>query len=826
MSLIPDQFNIKHTLHYQEARRTVFLHAMNKDNLGRHRGSVLYGMELSPYLGDATGRSLQVGPGAVYTPYGTKMFLDTIIPGLMSVSLANLSVDGLNIFTGGYAALNLRPIVVAIICNVNVYQNEGSDDSANPVPVAQTIETDSALQNTDLISFYARVVSWNRDTVQPAMNLLPQSPIFMTLGEQLNGSSGQDIYNYIDTVGSATQYDTNPTTEALQFGEVLLGYVIIGFPSQSTANTLTSGSSFTTTDYLTTQTPHLDGYPTVPQNYVPAKLNLLSNTTQWAPGVSVVQIRNSWEQIEEMLGMDVLNGGNSLAVHGSGASGVTAVSQTPGQFQLGTTPGLTSPMTLSPQFGTAAVSGGAYQSSYSSYRLPSFMRDGDSVLWVLRRLDYMLRLWMDRTGDQTLVTQIQDGGSLSDILMPPLLSILGSFDGSTSLTTNLNTVDYTVSNAVYATATSDLVNAVLKSGVIAHTDVQNPNINAVLATAYGDTHLGAIKALEIAIYNILTNLLGTSAKQSWLRNTAHSGDVSPTAMAMPNVASITSVGGTLAITAHANVSGNVRAGGANNAINGTGNSTNVGSVTGDNLLVGAGDPRSNHSGAGTNSPVATIYQRTDPDISNDVIYTRIASGSNATGWKPLNVSVGIQIVTSLSLATNRYGNATRNNSVLIYPNSTNPNSLPPSVVTITPGIWTFKGCLGIGAIADPAKSIYAGIIWGAAPGGNDIDGVTVGNAGQSANYTISYIYTKTTDGAFVGYSASGSAIAGNAGFSGIPLYGVSSGTVANGLFLCEGSIYYGSTGLSTLAWWWGVYDEDASKVTSVTGGYLTATRIG
>jgi hypothetical protein len=155
-----------------------------------------------------------------------------------------------------------------------------------------------------------------------------------------------------------------------------------------------------------------------------------------------------------------------------------------------------------------------------NYRLPSFMKDGDDILWVMRRLDYLLRLWMNRTGDQVLVGQTQDGtafdlGGGKFDFMPTLERILNKFDGGSSLTTNKNIITYMLASE---SGGANPYNKVLKSGAIPHADEQSSDINAILNTTMGDTHLGAIKALERCAWNILQYIIGVDAYRSWLRD--------------------------------------------------------------------------------------------------------------------------------------------------------------------------------------------------------------------------------------------------------------------------------------------------------------------
>ena len=99
---------VKHTLKYQEQRRTMLLNAHAKDDYGRHRGQVLYGMRLTP-----TGpNTVTIGSGALYTSLGTRLFWDVAgAPPVLDLSTA-ASLSGL-------PSAHL-PLVVAVIARVNL----------------------------------------------------------------------------------------------------------------------------------------------------------------------------------------------------------------------------------------------------------------------------------------------------------------------------------------------------------------------------------------------------------------------------------------------------------------------------------------------------------------------------------------------------------------------------------------------------------------------------------------------------------------------------------------------------------------------------------
>lgn len=477
---------IKHVLKFQESRRTVFLHAANKDAFGRHRGHVMYGMKLTP-----NGTKVHIGPGALYTAFGTRLYLDiqssASVAGLLTLDLNDptiVNVNNSSIFNSNN--YERYPLIVAIIAKFDVY---GQNDPAD-LPQSKQIESQSEVSAE--VSFQAKLVTWDRETINPTFDIVAQDPIFMNKGQQSDAfTADYDVRKNYDA-DSVISSPAGRPAGAIKFDEIVLGYIIIGTPL---------GSSTPAT-----------------------KLEGAANSGLWADGVSATQSRNSWEALEDFIGADVLFGRNDKLVLTAPVDGVSALSQVPGAWNVGSGFNIynTSTVTLTPKFGTTGLTAGQFQVEHQNYRLPSFMRDGDSILNVMRRFDYMMRLWMDRTGDQGLIGALQDGTGTGQTLMSPLLNILNYYDGSSSTVTNLNAVQFRDGGltASQQTPGTDPNNRVLKSGVIPHIDAQASDINTILTNSFGDTHFAAIRALDVCVGNILNNIFGLSVPRSLLRTTA------------------------------------------------------------------------------------------------------------------------------------------------------------------------------------------------------------------------------------------------------------------------------------------------------------------
>lgn len=447
---------LKHVWRFQEFRRTLFLNLAGKDEYGRHRGHVLYGMRAVP-IG---ARKLRIRPGAIYTPYGTKFYYDVVSPTTPDVSDIDFDVDVQINSQSIFAAVNEqhRPIVVALYARIVI------DPSHSP-----KLEAETDIDNTTL-KFTARVVTYSRATSAPTHDLEPLHPITMDTAQP----PPVDSFDYFKTWGKNGGLADRPPpggdakTSSLTVNEVLLGYVIVGSTAAGT---------------------------------LPA--NLEGNPGEFADGVAYMPARNVFDALTDVLGFDPLMGRIDKRIVGAPSGSYSALLQNAGAFVIGAGPTPTHPSLLSPKFGTPtpAASGDPWAVSWATYRLPNFLRDGDPLLWAFRRMDYMLRLWMDRTGDQSLISLIQDGNGSNQELMSPLDKILRFFDGGTNAATNLNGITYPDNQPG---AASQAFNHVLKSGRIGHGDLGT----AVVGTEYADTHLSAIKVLDLLGWHVLQDVMG------------------------------------------------------------------------------------------------------------------------------------------------------------------------------------------------------------------------------------------------------------------------------------------------------------------------------
>lgn len=446
---------LKHLLKWQEFRQTLFLNASRKDAYGRHRGHVLYGMRVTPLADNV----IQIGAGALYTPFGTSFYFEAV-----NLAAAQIDIDGvlvndqpiLSAFNFDY-----RPLAIAIVANVSVLSAEQNASIESPADIGTKI------------SFIARPVSWSWETMQPTFNQLPYDPIKM-----LTAQSPANLYATHETFSNGDGVNPHPAVQpppaqsadssSIGTFEVIMGYILIGAgPGSGGAGVMSTMVS------------------TVPG--------------EWAAGIEYVPMMNVWDGIAAMLGVDPLmgiHGGDVTSVPDDAAAAEKQTYSTE-VMKNGGIEYRSVPLIKSPRFGTTepADNDTPWLVDWHNYRLPNFFRDGESFLWALRRLDYVLRLWMDRTGDQDLVRWTQDSTGVSLDRMAPLDQILLNFDGTDDAGTNLNTVDYDAASAD---------NNTLKSGRLPH---EKKDLN-ILSTGYGDTHRTALNAVNAALRHVLFDIFG------------------------------------------------------------------------------------------------------------------------------------------------------------------------------------------------------------------------------------------------------------------------------------------------------------------------------
>lgn len=469
---------VKHTFSFQEFRRTLFLNLHAKDECGRHRGHVLYGMLVSPVAG--ANNIVKVGSGALYTALGTRLYWDVATSPETVIDLTTVKIGADPAIEAPAAS---RPFAIAIVAQVS--------SNASQVPA---IEKPEDAGSASTVRFGARLVSMNRALGQPAQRLLAADPV--TLDPYTDGSD--ELLSHIDTVntpapGVSAPADPTlggaPADDAIQNNEILLGYLLVGSAEDGTLPT-----SFADT------------------------------SGHWRAGVAFVPMYNPHEAIADALGFDPLAGRVAdFYVRGVGPSqGDRALRQVAEASVVGPD-GNTSTTWghATPAFGTTQpTSDGAtaWASTWGTYRWPSFLRDGEPLLWALRRMDYVLRLWMDRTGDQELVRWTQDTALGSNrSFQAPLQQLLRQFDGSATAQSptagaagNGNRVEWGG-----GAANSD-DNHVLIDGIVGHVLAADTPV-----LPWGDTHLTAIKALDRALWHVLSDILGrTFRKTTDLRSAA------------------------------------------------------------------------------------------------------------------------------------------------------------------------------------------------------------------------------------------------------------------------------------------------------------------
>lgn len=481
---------LKHVFRYQEYRRTQFLNTMSKDDLGRHRGGVLYGMKLIP-----KGSAVHVDAGALYTPFGTKIFWEArandVAPLVGVVDLSPVLSD-----------VTQRPLIVTVVAEFPVNMEQAS--RAQP-PIEGADDVTGA---TPPVTFKAFVASYRQDTARPGFDLDARHPVEMAKAADgwapVDAGASTDALRTVDplvdpsTAGAIRIAPgvSEAKAAAVKAHQILVGYIILGgVTGQAAPTTLGDGT--------------------------------------WAPGVVYVPVMNPWQTLQSVLGIDPLMGRTADLVDGGVAEDTTdgrsAFEQkAPARCMANGASFVGAPLGA-PRFGTPNATVAGFDPTASTYRFPNLFRDGDSILDAMKRLDYLLRLWMNKTGDQAIVRTVQDGTAGQLDRFAKLESIIYRMDGQKGPGAhNLNTANWGSDNDLPLNLGSDplaaavtpgidndpVENHVLKSGLVTHVPAQ---LDIVAMQDAGDSHRQAIRALDWTIYHLLQDIIGVSFKRSWLR---------------------------------------------------------------------------------------------------------------------------------------------------------------------------------------------------------------------------------------------------------------------------------------------------------------------
>lgn len=483
MTIPPDQTGpddkLWNALHFAEERRTLWLNAMGIGRFGRHRGQVLYGFTTTEGISSSI---VQVRPGALASAYGTTFIYDAVsIAGKSEIDLAN----PLENYLSPFDPLAEIPILVMVYMRYFVVNAREMKE----------IDSDTQFGTSDL-KFAARAVPIRRDRIQAAKNILARDPILLDVDRVAPAGTIDQLVDYDLAAVDFPQAPGSAQSASQQYTDIPLCYYLIGVdPATNTKpTTLTDGAG------------------------------------QLNPGVVKIQQRNAFEQVGRFLGFDPLaNLANKRVTSGPTNPDGSALQQGYRESVVG---GFNFTELLAPRYGTGVPQDGSGEigtnldlgdddrlswanSEWDFYRRPSFLRDGDSLLWALRRLDYVLRLWMDRTGDQDLVSRIQDGSLVGSApalrAMATMDAIVTHFHGGVGVGTNYNRIDWV----------SDL----LINGPLTH----NP---ATAGSTSADTHFTAIKATSLGIWHITTDILGRTFPAAAMR-TSSSWRLSETALSAP-----------------------------------------------------------------------------------------------------------------------------------------------------------------------------------------------------------------------------------------------------------------------------------------------------
>lgn len=469
---------IKQTLKYGEQRRTLWLNTDNKDEAGRHRGYVLYGLNVE-VIGATV---IKIYPGAVVTPYGTRLFIEQYSgnPGNGEFNEIDVAASVPGLFS---TLQDDYPVVLVVYLDIPPL-------TPSLIPAVDDLQTFASAG----YKFKVKVVPHSELGIKPTTNIVPRDAILLKSEYDANKAPNFAASGVSDVNNQTRFYQPGNAkyTASLTFGQIPLGYFILGCDE--------NGSR---------------------------AVNLQS------AGVEYVQIRNLFDSVCEVVGHDIFMGRHGKTI--TYAPTATALSQVAGKSKAGPDASNLTTELASPKYGTTepesasiSLAGEEFISdedkqswnnaTWETYRRPNLLRDGDSIVWALRRLDYVLRLWMDRTGCQDIVSTIQDGNPPDGLVLEhcrprmTLDAILAHYKGNDGdADENANLISYSDNSP---SAGSNPANHTVKSGKAAH-DILT--LSDVDDSGFGDNLANASSALNLALYHVLKDVFGRDFSRQALR---------------------------------------------------------------------------------------------------------------------------------------------------------------------------------------------------------------------------------------------------------------------------------------------------------------------
>ena len=411
---------VKQTFKYRDPRETRLLNQSQKDNLGRQRNHVLYGFSWKS--AGSNRNQILMGPGAIYTQDGVKIFFDD------ETTFSVPVIDPGQGLTGGPARYDDFPYPKNII-----------------IGIQHDFTASSTAQEAKLVLIEVRT---SQKDQEPAYYILEVDTI--TLNPTSNELSDPDRPSYNGL------YDTKTNARLTTPNLIAEGKLEYSIPY-----------NVTPIFKVRIQQVHNGGIATIPPY-------LFTGGGQLEDGVEVIRYKNIWQQTNDMLGVNLFeplisSDQNSLGdLHypvnardsqafvknaSTGGSLVTNAEHTPTQHPL---------------FGSFDPN---VPNNYAAYRFSNFLMDGRSILEGMKRLDAWLRLLVNRTGEQSLVSLVDSLDELNDVVQ----------HGTTG-----DQITYGA-------------NFMLQDGTVHHIDPGNGG-------SYGDTHRRALHFLDKSIEYIATRL--------------------------------------------------------------------------------------------------------------------------------------------------------------------------------------------------------------------------------------------------------------------------------------------------------------------------------
>lgn len=413
---------VKQTFKYRDPRETRLLNQASKDHFGRQWNHVLYGF---PWRASGSNRNqIIIGRGAIYTQDGVKIFFDD------TTAFEVPAIDPSQGLTGGPVGIIDFPYPKNII-----------------IGIQHNFVASATAQEAKLVMIEVRT---SQKDQEPAYYIKEINTITLEPMDQELVDPDRLAYNGL--------YDTRPNG-------------VITTPERIATQKINNSIPNNVTPILRIriQQIHSGGIATIPPY-------LFTSSGQLEEGVEIIRYKNIWQQVNDLLGVNVFEPIISSDQNSLGDLHYPTNARASQEFVKNTSTGgslgvndVGTP-TQHPLFGSFDPTNA---NNFEAYRFSNFLMDGRSVLEGIKRLDAWMRLLVNRTGEQSMVDLTDSLTELQNVVN----------QGKASVGDDIN----------YGS------NFMLKNGKVYHID---PGAGG----SYGDTHRRALHFLDNAVHYICNRL--------------------------------------------------------------------------------------------------------------------------------------------------------------------------------------------------------------------------------------------------------------------------------------------------------------------------------